>query len=268
MRIFLPLLACLLWASTPAAAQGQHSVQASYEIYAGGLNVAAANAIVHLDSRAYRMELAYHTTGLLGLLFRGEHLNKADGLFTGTRSAPQRFSGTGIWRGQPRAAVIEYQAGLPNVVQLVPPNDTEREPVPLAVQANSVDSLSAIAAMIRHVQQTGQCDGSARVYDGRRASDITARTAGQEIIPPSGRSLFAGRALRCDFEGRLVAGFRLNEDRETASRPLRGSAWLAEAVPGTVAIPVRLSFETRWFGESIAYLTAATRNPSGRLAQR
>jgi hypothetical protein len=79
------------------------------------------------------------------------------------------------------------------------------------------------------------------------------RTGGE--LEPTGRSSFAGRALRCDFVGRQSAGFMLDEDRERLQQPQMGTAWFAAVAPGGPKIPVRMAFRTRWFGEATMYLT-------------
>jgi hypothetical protein len=107
------------------------------------------------------------------------------------------------------------------------------------------------------VAQTGRCEAEARTFDGRRAVEIAARTVGPERLEPSARSTFAGPALRCDFEGTLLAGFLHGSDQASMRRPQRGSAWLASVVPGGSPVPVRISFDTRWFGPATMYLTAA-----------
>lgn len=64
----------------------------------------------------------------------------------------------------------------------------------------------------------------------------------------------------------MVAGFRLGDDHARDSRPLRGSAWLAPVVSGGPPLPVRMSFETRWFGDATMYLTAAGAGEDGTPA--
>ena len=152
---------------------------------------------------------------------------------------------------------MDYQDGQPLIRTLVPPNEGEREPVPPAMERNTIDTLSAIALMIRHVQDSGRCEAHAVTFDGRRLIDVTAHTAGLQTLPRSDRSPFFGPTLRCDFEGRQLAGFRRGEDPAELGRPKHGSAWLAQVVPGAPPIPIRMNFETRWFGVATLYLTTA-----------
>ncbi|HEX2940092.1 MAG TPA: DUF3108 domain-containing protein, partial [Rhodopila sp.] len=166
-----------------------------------------------------------------------------------------------------REAELTYLHGHPEVEQLIPPNDTEREPVPDTLRAHTIDTISALAQLIHVVAQTGRCDTTVRTFDGRRVTEIHAHTAGMETLPQTDRSMFAGPALRCDFEGRMLAGFKHNSDRQRDARPMHGSAWLATVLPGTMRLPVRLSFETHWFGDATMYLTEAGFGDNVKMAR-
>ncbi len=251
------LIGLVAW---PGVAFGQAptSLHLSYDSYAASLQVAQVDADIGLGPRDYRMRLAFHTTGMVGFFYRGHQLDMVSGSWRGLQPVPTRFVGAGVWRGSQRAAQLDYDHGVPIVRQLVPPNEAERESVPDALQANSVDSLSALAQLTHAVAATGRCETSVRTYDGRRAVEIRATTAGEEDLEPTGRSSFAGRTLRCDFVGRMVSGFKVDDDRDREAKPLHGSAWLAPVVAGGSPVPVRITFETRWFGDTTMYLTSAT----------
>ena len=109
--------------------------------------------------------------------------------------------------------------------------------------------------LVRAAGTTGRCEGSVRTYEGRRLVEIEAHTAGSEILPPSSRSSFAGKALRCDFSTRLLAGFDPKATAPGQSRPMHGSAWLAPVVAGGAPMVVRVSFETHWVGDAVTELT-------------
>jgi Protein of unknown function (DUF3108) len=231
------------------------SLHASYETYAAGLHVAEVDSGFSFGRWDYQMNLGYHTTGMVGLFFRGQQFDRVTGSWHGKGAAPAEFVGQGTWRGVDRLAEIEYRQGKPFIRQLLPPNADEREPVPDLLQEHSVDTLSALAELIHVVAETGRCETTVRTYDGRRAVEIEAHTVGEEMLEKTNRSSFAGKTLRCDFSGRMLAGFKFDDDRERDSKPMHGSAWLATIVPGEPPLPVRMAFETRWFGDAIMYLT-------------
>ena len=250
-----------------AAAQAPVSLHANYDTYAAGIEVAKVEAGFDLGPRRYQMNLGYHTTGLLGFFNGVQQFSRVDGTWNGTQAAPSVFIGQGIWRGTDHVAEIDYQRGIPVIRRMIPPTTDEREPVPESLRANTIDSLSALMQLIRSVRETGRCETTVRTFDGRRAVEIEARTIGQEDLQPTNRSNYAGKALRCDFSGRMLAGFLLNGDRARDSRPLHGSAWLAVLTAGGPPLPVRLVFETRWFGDATMYLTGIGAGSDVKIAR-
>lgn len=257
-------------ATVPASvvSETETPMRVTYAAYAAGLQIASVDAAFHLKPETYRVELALRTTGVVGWLVQLQTVTTVDGNWRADRPAPHQFFSQGEFRGEPRFSLIDYKQGQPLVRRLVPPNEIERELVPPEIQANSIDSLSAMAELMRVARRTGGCEGSTRVFDGRRASDVTARTVGQEIVPPSTRSVFNGPALRCDFVGKMVAGFWLDADRNAGQKPMKGSAWLADSLPGAPSggarLPVRVTFESRWFGDVTLYLTGAAADQTPR----
>ncbi len=231
------------------------AVSVAYVAYAAALPVLRLHASYAIGS-SYEVKLAFDTAGMFGLLLHAHVDSTATGRLEDSRAHPSRYYAVGDVRGRPHVTQIDYPDGQPHVVQLAPPVEEEREPVPAAQQAGTIDNLSAMAELISSVARTGRCDGSRHTFDGWRLSELSSRTVGEETLEPTGRSSFSGRALRCDLEGRQLAGFPKDADRAAAARPLHGSAWFASISPGTPAVPVRISFETRFFGAATAYLVA------------
>ncbi len=267
MRMTAALVLALLLArpavaSEPArpAAPLNTTVSLSYSTYVAGMTVFTADADVEITPRGYRVDLASRTAGAYGALFHGETHSVAQGRWAGTLVAPARYAIAGHWRGKQRLTLMDYAAGQPTVLRLEPPNEAEREAVPAALQRETVDTISAAALLVRRATQTGRCEGEARTFDGRRLIEVAVHTAGWETVPQDHRSAYAGPALRCDFNGRLLAGFMLDSDRGTAARPQTGTAWLARLSPDGPLLPVRLRFDMRWLGGATMVLTGASAN--------
>ncbi|MGI4976888.1 MAG: DUF3108 domain-containing protein [Janthinobacterium lividum] len=251
----LLLLAPAAVAAEPASA-AVPAVAVAYVAYAAALPVLRLHASYAIGPAAYEVKLAFDTAGVFGFLLHAHVDSTATGRLEDSRAHPGRYTSAGSIRGRPHVIQIDYAEGEPHIVQLSPKADEEREPVPAALQAGTIDNLSAMAELISAVARTGRCDGTRRTFDGSRLSELSSRTVGEETLEPTGRSSFSGRALRCDLEGRQIAGFPKDADRAAAARPLHGTAWFASISPGTPAVPVRISFETRFFGAATAYLVA------------
>lgn len=241
---------------TPAAWASDHPVlRATYDVYARGIDFVSAEVRMAISPASYMLDVRYRTTGLLGVLYPGRQHNVVSGAWHGLRAVPHRYHGVGQWRGKDYVSLIDYDREQPAIRTLLPANDEEREPVPEAMRPGSVDTLSALAGLIEHVGRHDHCDTAARLFDGRRASQVSARTIGVEMLPATSRSSYAGPALRCDFEARTLAGFRRSDDAEYRSRPYLGSAWFARPMPQAFPVPVRITFETRALGTARMYIT-------------
>ena len=239
-----------LLAATPA-----HAVDLHYDTYAAGVNVLDIDASFDLGPDSYRATVTTRTVGAFSLIMRGQQRSTADGRFNGARSVPNRFFSSGTLNGKSRVTQVDYRNGQPDVRQLVPPNvDEEREAVPVSLTAGTVDTLSASAGLLHQVNTTRRCDGETTTYDGRRLATLQGRTSGMQTLDPTSRSSFSGPALRCDFVGRQVGGFKLDEDRARLARPQNATVWFAAITPDGPMVPVRIAFSTRFFGDATMYL--------------
>lgn len=243
-----------------AVAQPAATVHASYAGSALGIEVMKLETTVTMDDAGYHVGLSFRTVGLMSVFASSEqHMTVWGGWRHGV-PVPQRFRAWGSLRGAARETLIDYDNGQPSVRALTPANDGEREEVPAPVRGGTLDTLSAIAFLVRLVADTGGCDGHTRVFDGRRLTEIGAHTVGG-VVPADGEAgSYQGMMRRCDFTGRQLAGFLL-EDSTWQRQPHNGTAWMARAVPGGPPLPVRLIFETRWVGEIDLVLTDAGSGP-------
>ena len=257
-------VALLALLAPPARAEG---VLARYEVRARGLNVMRAEVLFDLSGPRYRVRTRVLPVGIGGLFGGGEQVSATEGSWRGADPLPRRHSSEGEWRGARRAVLLDYappsgNGAAPLLRVLEPPIEAEREPVPDAMRRNTVDSLSAMAKLLRAVGDTGRCEGEAPVYDGRRRSDFRAWTEGTDELRRTGGGAFAGPALRCGFLGHVVAGRHAGYERENAGRPPQPvTAWVARPLPGRAAIPVLIEMQGRWFGAIRIVLTGV--EPAG-----
>lgn len=249
----LQWLAILLAAAPSAAA----ATRLHYVAYAAGFRVLDVGVDLDLSDADYRIGLTLRTVGFFGAIVSGATTSEVSGSFAGLGAAPHRYDSHGMWRGTQLRTVIDYLPQGPRVSDLLPdPDPDERDVVPQPLQVGTVDTLSGMAALVHQIASVGGCQAHQRLFDGRRLTEVESHTVGTQVLEATSRSVFQGSALRCDFEGRLLAGFPSDEDRARAARPHGGSAWFAQLSPGGPPLPVRIVFETRFFGHTTMYLTA------------
>lgn len=252
----LPLLLAGLLGLLPLRAAQAQPVRAIYDVHAAGMTVLQLEAVFEISAEGYRVETRMRTRGLLSAFLSGEQVSQVAGAWGGALARPSTYRSEGVWRGRDRLTVLGWSGGDPVVRAMHPPNDEEREPVPAEARRGTIDALSAMAQLSRLVAGSGRCEGEAPVFDGRRRSDFAISTASRDLIRPW-RGAWHGEALRCRFEGRLVAGFMRDQPREEAAQPQRGTAWIAAPFPGAPHIPVRIEMPSRWFGTATAVLLRA-----------
>ena len=255
----LVLAASLLPATARGAGLGSPSggFSVEYTGYSHGFTVLKLAGTVALLQNDYTAHVAFHTAGMAAWMARIDNDSRVDGTFQGSQAAPVLFEGTGNLRGNRRATRISYQSGNPVIQTLTPPVEHERSAVPPEQTQHTIDTLSAVAMLIHEVAQTGACEGTVTTFDGRRLATQTVHTTGQEMLPQTGRSVFHGQALRCDFDGRQLGGFVNDENEDALRKPKHGTAWLAAVLPGAPPVPVRVVFDNKLLGQVTLYLTSA-----------
>jgi hypothetical protein len=246
-------------ATAPARAQ---PLLAHYEVRAAGMTVMRVEATLDLDGPNYLVRTRIRTTGLAGVFSSSDQVTATEGRWQGAEPVPVHYRVEGMWRGTRRHVVMDWVTpGIPRLSVIEPPNESDREAVPDALQRGTMDALSALAKLTRAVAETGRCDLQAAVFDGRRRADYSARTLGFAPLPAGGA--WSGEALRCGFESRVIAGFRNDQDPVEARRPQPAVAWMAGVAPGRPPLPVLIEMPSSWFGTIRAALVGLEAAPRG-----
>jgi hypothetical protein len=246
--------AAIVIAGLAPARATEAPAQAAYVGYVLGLHAFDLTLGVALRPDGYRVAASFRLAGMLGAVWPAEGSTVVDGRFSDGRPVPRDMVSQGRYWGKTHKLHVEWKDGLPDIVQMIPPAEQDREPVPVREQANTVDTMSAIAALMQEVAARGRCDMTARTYDGSRLSALSVRTVGQEVLTPSDRSSFHGEALRCELTGRMIGGFLRHEDSPDARRPKTATIWFARVRGEGPPIPVRMAFAQAGSPGAAAYL--------------
>ena len=249
------LLACLTATlATPASS----ATLLHYTARLRGIAFFDVSYCLRLDNNTYDAGLSARTLGLAEFLVHGRVEGRAQGMVVGNTLVPRSYTEHGRISGQDYDLAMTFPAGTPSIVKVAPPSGTFRKPVPPGSLGGAVDGMTAIALETLVVTQTHACQGSALVFDGRQLRRLTTHTAGQEALVPSGRSVFAGDATRCDTESVLLAGFLKDQPEARQAKPRFSKAWLAALSPGGAALPVRFAFDADLLGDILVDLDAVS----------
>jgi hypothetical protein len=238
-RTIVPgLLAIVLAAvviAPAAAAAGAPGAVLDYEVRYGPLQVLALRTTARFDGDRYQATTDVRTVGVVGALFPWRAASDSRGLRDDRAMRPLRFRTAGEYRGTSRLAEIEYQGDAGPRVHILPPAENDdRDPVPAALQQATIDPLTASLAAV-----SSGCQGTLRVFDGRRRYDLVLNDLGETATPPSRHTRYAGRARHCRALIQPLAGFWRSEPRHD-ERPTQVDYWIASPRPDLIAVPVYL----------------------------
>jgi hypothetical protein len=270
-RIVGALIALIL--SVPQAhAANETDLALGYAVYVGGVRALSLGIDIDTGIRAYDMKLALKTEGLIGRMFPWSMDAFSRGRFADDSIRPASAGQRSLWNGKERATNLAYQADGTVAVSAIPPQDDAARPaVPAEQTVGTVDLVSAILAVLKHVEAGAPCQASVPVFDGRRRYDFTARPLGNTVLRKNAYSKFEGEAMACRVFVRPVNGFTPRRNIIDLTNENALTVWIARLQPDLPPVPVKLDMDTD-LGAIRAHIANARRGtdevPLGRAERK
>ncbi|WP_247875762.1 DUF3108 domain-containing protein [Azospirillum sp. TSH100] len=247
-------------------------VKVTYRVFVGGVTALDVDATLDVAGDHYRVAVSAVTGGTIGRLFNWRSDSQSDGNVHGDDLRPTSHRQTSLLRGEPRNVTLTYGPQGDVSTSVTPPPETDdREPVPPALQRDTLDPLTAVLDLLFAVGASQSCDRSLPVFDGRRRYDMVFSEVGRRIVDPSRYSIFSGVAQQCRVTYKPVAGYarsssggRFWQRNNPADRP-PVNLWLAPVAAGYPPLPVRLETDSD-FGSVVVHLTGVTPPAADRRA--
>jgi len=259
MKRLLSVFAALMLVVPQARAADATDLALSYDVYVGGLQALSLGINLDTGVKAYDMRLALKTEGLIGRLFPWSMDAFSRGRFGNDRIRPASAGQRSLWNGKERSTELNYQPNGAVAVTAVPPqDDATRAKVPENEVAGTVDLVSAILSVLKHVETGEPCQAIVPVFDGRRRYDFTARPAGHAVLRRSPYLKFEGQAIACHVFVRPVDGFSRRAGLIDLTNETALTVWIARLLPDVPPVPVKLDMDTD-LGAVRAYLAVARR---------
>ena len=248
-RFVLPALAFLLHFAAPGAyaappiAPAVPSFALTGSAYVGGIH--AGDAVLRFDIQddSYTMRFNAESQGLIRLLFQwGFELEVQGTLTTGQVAGlqPAMYQSRRYHRDGHVERHVRFQAGVAETI-LPEGADPYPFPVPSEERRHVLDPASALLSAGLVLAQTGRCDQTIRVFDGKTRSNLILTDRGNRV--PQGRPQAdsdPAEARRCAFRSLRVAGF---SERHLRKPAVEGEIWFRAYGDGLM-VPVRLQTPT------------------------
>jgi hypothetical protein len=187
-----------------------------YKIYAGGLEALSATIDYGLNPSSYALDIEARTSGNIGALFPWTTHLHSNGRIAAGQVRPEKHVVESRWKDQKRSTTLAYDGAggfLTKHVEPPPAEDNVDEVAPELTQ-NTVDLLSAVAAALKRIEDTGSCTGAQSVYDGRRRFEVKFADGGVAMLEPSSYTAYAGATRKCEIKVEPGPGFwRKNQKR-------------------------------------------------------
>jgi hypothetical protein len=239
----LALAIALSVASATASAQPAGiSLQLAYEVEWGNVDVATATADWVFSEDRFELVATSRTVGLTGSVraYRGQ--TELTGRIEKGRYVPHRLSISGVSKNRTREAFTTWAPGTGNIATQREPKLDPKKVFPLADEHidGAIDPFSAMLNALNDIARTGSCNGSERVYDGLRTSELTLHDLGTTVLEKDRPFAYEGKALVCGFVGRPTGGHqRKSRWRKKTPKPEDIQVFVSEVRPA-LFIPVRI----------------------------
>ncbi len=206
----LPVLFALLLLPVPAAAEtgiAGARQELAYTVYFGPLPALDVTTTVETGPGHYRVEAMVAPKPWIAWALPWQARSEASGRIGNDGTIyPEDYLATAQWGIHIRRTALTYTAGGLHVTLEPPGDNEEREPVPAALMADSLDPVSAVLALLTETANGRGCPPRLPVFDGRRRFDLLTETQADAVIPPSRYSVYAGPVTVCRLHFRSLAG--------------------------------------------------------------
>lgn len=246
-RIFGRLAGLSLFLAALSSAAEAKPVTLTYLGYLAGFPVlsmtAHADLPVSADGEAadgvYGLQANIVTQGSLATLYPYRMSVAANGRMAAGRAQPTQFHSQGQIMSRTESVTLTYGAGGQVDIKAVPLTRQAQQAAANGTANGTIDPASLVLAVIANNAEKGTCTGSYKLFDGVRRYDLNVTELGSGNVQHYKQSYFQGPAVQCQAVPQLIQGFG-QMAMESKLYPESAEIWLADAVPGMPAVPVRI----------------------------
>ena len=182
--------------------------KATFDVVIRGVSAASLSFSAIQDGNHYAVSGLLKSAGLAAMLRKISYKATAKGAVNGTNYTPSSYVEDADTGKKKSTSKMTYSRGVPSAVQYAPPREGRDKDVNPATMGGTVDTLTALYALLRDVDAGQECKISLKMYDGRYVSSIASAN-------PTKR----GDTVTCTGNYRRIAGFKPSEMAERTNFP-------------------------------------------------
>lgn len=226
----------------------------SYVGYMGGVKIGNATIGVALKTDDYSVKLNMETGGIVGWFVKWTNLSAVFGKMSAENEeifSPVSYQNQSVWKEKRRLIEIAFEAGKTEVQTAIPDpiKDEGRKSISVTDLKNAIDPLTALIKVGKTIEKTGSCTSILKIFDGRRLFQIEIEDKGSAEVSVTRRAPFGGKAHRCDFVSKQLAGFKPNKEPSEKS----GSFYFRQLDDSAGIMPVQIKADSS-YGSLIMHL--------------
>ena len=235
------------FAALPLASAAAKPVTLTYVGYLAGFPVLSMTAQADLPVAAngavtdgvYGLNASIVTQGSLASLYPYRMVISANGRLVGGKAQPTQFHSEGQIMQKTESVTLTYGKSGKVDIKAVPQTRQAQDAAAKGTANGTIDPASLILAVIANFAQRDTCTTSYKLFDGVRRYDLSVTEVGDGNIETYKRSYYQGPATACQATPQLIQGFS-QMAVQSQLYPESAKIWIANAVPGMPAVPVRI----------------------------
>ncbi|MGO4907280.1 DUF3108 domain-containing protein [Pseudorhodobacter sp. W20_MBD10_FR17] len=202
-------LALSIFAALPVTAIAQQvEDKATFDVVIRGISAATLAFSGVEENGNYAVSGVLKSAGLAAMFRKISYTATAKGAVSGSRYTPFSYVEKSDNGKKQSTSKMTYTRGVPSAVQYTPAREAREKEVSPATQGGTVDTLTALYAILRDVDAGQECRISLKMYDGRYVSSIA-----------TSKPQAKGKSVICSGQYRRIAGFKPDDMAERTTFP-------------------------------------------------
>jgi hypothetical protein len=242
----------------------KHSFHVKYEVYAGGLHGVSAEMRMEYDNESYMIATWGKTRGVIGYVYPIKASYTTTGKITSDGALiPQRFEEKTKRKGREKIKALVYddKGNAIQKIKVKKGNKTVTDIKDGTMEKGALDYQSLILQSIRHLEKTGECAQSLKMFDGDKnfAVKVYDPQDNDDYIKRTRYSKYVGKAKKCAMSFTPIgeypdSWFWKRNGKKGKQMPIE--FWLSTMSKYDMPIITKGKLDSKGYGSIIIHITS------------